>query len=93
MYAGNRPAAIYCGNGQDNGINNYQFNRAAAILRAVCGNLGVPGGDIHWDPPGIEPPGSADLHQRNLIPPELRSQRIGIEEKVLPTSFPPCLIK
>ena len=30
---------IYCGNGQDNNINNYQFNRSAAIIRAVTGNL------------------------------------------------------
>ena len=96
FYANNKPACIYCGNGGDNNINNYQFNRAVAILRAITGNIGKPGGEIGLAFPGIEPKDSHELHQNNAVPPEKRAKRIGAEEKVLPNYFsalPQKLIK
>jgi anaerobic selenocysteine-containing dehydrogenase len=95
-YASGRPAVIYCGNGEENNVNNYQFNRAAAILRAVTGNLDIPGGEIDWEPPALQPRGSAEFDLRHLIPPEERSKRLGIEENVLPDYFsalPPKVFK
>lgn len=87
LYASNHPAVLYSGNGQDNNVNNFQFSRAASILRALTGNLGIPGGDILFSLNVAEPGGSPELHQRDALPPELRKKRIGAEENVLPTYF------
>lgn len=87
LYATARPSCIATGNGVDNNINNFQFNRAAAILRALTGNVGRPGGEIGWSPAGIEPRGSAEMHRYDLIPPELRARRVGVEEGLLPNYF------
>lgn len=81
------PAVIYSGNGQDNNINNYQFNRAASILRALTGSLDVPGGAIDWAPPAVEPGGSPLLHLRDLVPLQKRYERVGAEEHPLPNYF------
>lgn len=86
-YATGGPAVMYTGNGQENNLNNYQFNRAAAIARAITGNLDVAGGELDWEPPALEPRGSAELDLRDLVPPEERSRRVGIEEGVLPDFF------
>lgn len=96
VLAAGAPVVIYSGNGQDNNINNYQFNRAASILRAITGSLDVPGGEIDWAPPAVEPGGSAALHLRDLVPLEKRYSRVGAEEKLLPNYFsalPQKLIK
>lgn len=81
------PIVLYSGNGQDNNLNNYQFNRAASILRAITGSLGVPGGEIDWTPPPVEFGGSCELHRWDLLPLERRARRVGAEENVLPTYF------
>jgi anaerobic selenocysteine-containing dehydrogenase len=86
-YAAGAPAVMYTGNGQENNLNNYQFNRAAAILRAITGNLDVPGGELDWEPPALEPRGSAEFDLRDLVPPNERSRRIGIEERGLPDYY------
>jgi anaerobic selenocysteine-containing dehydrogenase len=96
LYASHKPGSLFCGNGEDNNINNFQFNRAASILRAITGNLGLPGGEIDWSPSGVEPGNNPELHQRNMMPLEKRAKRVGAEEKVLPTYFsalPQKLIK
>jgi len=46
MYAGTRPAALKAGNGVDGTVNTFQTYRAIAIMRAISGNLNVPGGDV-----------------------------------------------
>lgn len=46
MYAGTRPGAIKAGNGLDGVLSTFQTYRAIAILRALTGNLNVPGGDV-----------------------------------------------
>jgi anaerobic selenocysteine-containing dehydrogenase len=46
MYAGTHPAAVKAGNGLDGVLNTFQTYRAIAIMRAITGNLNVPGGDV-----------------------------------------------
>lgn len=45
LYAASRPAVIQAGNAIDHSPHNFQTARALAILRAITGNLGVPGGN------------------------------------------------
>jgi len=45
-YATYKPACIYDGNGLDQYPNCVQTARAICILRAITGNLDVPGGDL-----------------------------------------------
>jgi len=87
FYANAKPACIICGNGMENNVNNYQFNRAAAILRAITGNIGKPGGEMQFIDPGVVPMNSLDIHRYDLIPMELRRRRVGAEENVLPNYF------
>jgi anaerobic selenocysteine-containing dehydrogenase len=87
LYAASKPAGMYCGNGMDNNINNFQFNRAAAILRAITGNIGRRGGEINWSPTGVRPGNAPEMHQRDAISLEARARRVGAEEGVLPTYF------
>ena len=87
LYANNRPAGIVCGNGIDNNINNFQFCRAAAIIRALTGNIGIPGGEIEWKTTEIVPYYSLELHKADSISPEVRATRIGVEEGILPNYF------
>ena len=91
-FATGGPAVIYSGNGQDNNINNYQFNRAASILRAITGNLDIPGGEVDWVSPGVEPGGSPRVAPAGPCPPRrARRQRVGAEENVAArTTSPPC---
>jgi len=45
-YAKNKPACFYDGNATDQRINSVQTARAFCILRAITGNLDIPGGDL-----------------------------------------------
>jgi len=47
MYSTNKPAAIAQGVSLDHCLGGVQNSRAAAILMAITGNLGVPGGNIY----------------------------------------------
>jgi anaerobic selenocysteine-containing dehydrogenase len=51
LYATTKPACILWGNGLDQNPNCFQTARALLILRAVTGNIDVPGGDVFWVPP------------------------------------------
>lgn len=48
MYATTKPACIQDGNAMDDDLNSVQTSRAVSILRAITGNLGIPGGDVDW---------------------------------------------
>lgn len=96
LYASNKPAVLHSGNGEDNNVNNFQFSRAASILRAITGNIGIPGGELSPPPSLVEPGGSPGLHQRDAVPLAKRAGRVGAEENVLPNYFsalPQKLIK
>jgi anaerobic selenocysteine-containing dehydrogenase len=75
------------GNGLDSNINSFQTARAISILRAITGNLGIPGGEIEWSAAEAMSPTSAELNQPMAISSELRARRIGAEEHILPTYF------
>jgi anaerobic selenocysteine-containing dehydrogenase len=60
FYAKHKPACIQWGNAVDHGVNSFQTARAISILRAITGNLDVPGGDMEPSYP-IKAAGSADL--------------------------------
>jgi anaerobic selenocysteine-containing dehydrogenase len=82
MYMANRPSMITWGFGIDKqGVNATQAARARSILRAVSGNLDVPGG---------EPLGYADpigrihsfnkLEMNEALPAEQRAKQLGADE-------------
>jgi len=86
IYALNKPSAIQWGNGIDHTPDNFQTARAICILRAITGNLGIPGGDIQWKNPALIERGSAIFSLHDRIPPEVRAKRI-IAGKTLPNQF------
>jgi len=51
LYATTRPACIQWGNGLDMNMCNFHTARSILILRAITGNLYVPGGDIIFSRP------------------------------------------
>jgi len=57
LYATSKPAMIQTGNGLEQGINCMQAIRAVNILRAICGNVNVPGGDLFLTPAAWTRPG------------------------------------
>ena len=46
MYSTTKPACIQDGNAMDDDLNSVQTSRAVSILRAITGNLGIPGGEV-----------------------------------------------
>lgn len=82
MYATTRPGIITWGFGIDKqGINATQAARAKAILRAVAGNLDVPGGE----PLGCSDPigrviDDVKMELNEAISPEQRSKQLGADE-------------
>ena len=57
-YAAARPAAMQTGNAVDQLVNSFQTGRVIAIMRAICGHLNVPGGDVFLTAPDYTRPGS-----------------------------------
>lgn len=56
-YATSKPASIQWGNGLDTSMTSFPGARAIAILRAITGNLNVPGGDVFLTPAPFLRPG------------------------------------
>ncbi len=82
-YAAAKPAGLQWGNAIDHGADSFQTARALMILRAVTGNLEIPGGDLRPDYP-LEGPGAADISLRGSLAPELRAKRLGAQSGLLP---------
>ncbi len=57
LYGQVKPAAVQVGNALDNCMNSFQTLRAVDILRAISGNINVPGGDIFITPASFTRPG------------------------------------
>jgi anaerobic selenocysteine-containing dehydrogenase len=95
-YATNKPACSVWGNGIDTNVNSLQCARAIAILRAITGNIGRPGGDMEWTPSGIVPKGSPELNQQDALTKEVRAKRVSAKDGILPINFyalPQTLVK
>ncbi|MCP4667922.1 MAG: molybdopterin-dependent oxidoreductase, partial [Deltaproteobacteria bacterium] len=64
MYARSRPALIQWGNPIEHHIHTFDTTRALICLMAICGNLDIPGGNVHARDPkimGLGPFVRADL--------------------------------
>jgi thiosulfate reductase / polysulfide reductase chain A len=76
LYAVSRPASIFTGLGIDmSGVNCTQTLRAIAILRAITGNLDVPGASFIHERPGFTPEVEMELSQK--FPAEQREKKLG----------------
>jgi anaerobic selenocysteine-containing dehydrogenase len=105
MYATNRPACIQDGNAIDDDINSVQTARAISILRAITGNLSVPGGEVDYAPLTLgtvryfgKSEQGTDFMMRDKMPEEQRKKRLGAGLGLLPlpmTQFvqPQILVK
>lgn len=87
LYATSCPAVIQPGNALDHSPDNFQTARALAILRAITGNLGVPGGEVKGDFPPVVPMGSPAMDLRDKLPEDLRARRLNALSGLLPTVF------
>jgi anaerobic selenocysteine-containing dehydrogenase len=74
-YATLKPAVIDWGLGLEQNVNTLQTVRAIALLRAITGNLDVPGGDIL----GMNILRAYPL-MKDKLPPESSKKRLGAEE-------------
>ena len=79
FYAGNKPGCIQQGNGIDHNINSFQTSRALMILRAITGNLGVPGGDIEVADLPLVRWNSPDALQLDKLPKSVWQRRLNTD--------------
>lgn len=84
FYTINKPACIEDGNGLDQNVNSFQSARAISILRAITGNLCVPGGEAQPTPVPVLKRKSAELELWDKLPKEKWENRLGAENPVLP---------
>jgi anaerobic selenocysteine-containing dehydrogenase len=89
FYASSKPACLQWGNAIDHGVNSFQTARALCILRAITGNLEVPGGDVRWLPTAVDPL-APELTLPEKLSPEMRQRRVTPTGKLLPI-FPDVL--
>ncbi|MBC8492596.1 MAG: molybdopterin-dependent oxidoreductase [Chloroflexi bacterium] len=90
-YATTRPACLDWGVAVEQTPNSTQTLRALAILRAITGNLDVPGGDI-FGMHALRP----FPYLQEKLPPEMLGRRLGAETHRLLTTFSahiPALLK
>ncbi|MFQ5827334.1 MAG: molybdopterin-dependent oxidoreductase, partial [Dehalococcoidia bacterium] len=79
LYASSQPAAIQWGNALDQSIDSFQTCRAISILRAITGNLDVPGGELMPNPPPVMRP--ADFMLLTTLKRD-QGQMVGAEFKM-----------
>jgi anaerobic selenocysteine-containing dehydrogenase len=87
LYALNKPACIQWGNGVETNVNSLQTHRGIAILRAISGNLGIPGGEVKWSDSGILPLTSPEFTCQNELPEEVRKKRLSANDGLAPFVF------
>ena len=95
LYASSKPACIQWGNGIDHGVNSFQTARAIAILRAITGNLGIPGGESLWYVP-LAPLADEQPIPMSKVPEDRWARRLGTEYQTLPSIkrvLPQAIIK
>jgi anaerobic selenocysteine-containing dehydrogenase len=105
MYATTKPACIEDGNAIDDDINSVQTARATAILRAITGNLSIPGGEVDYAPLSLgtvryfgKSDQGTDFMLSAKMPAQQRKKRLGADLGLLPlpmTQFvqPQILVK
>jgi anaerobic selenocysteine-containing dehydrogenase len=88
FYAAEKPACIQWGNAIDHGVNSFQTARALCILRAITGNLEIPGGETRWLPPPLIGhtlgPSYPELILSEKISPEMGQRGLNAMRRLLP---------
>jgi anaerobic selenocysteine-containing dehydrogenase len=79
LYAESRPSVIEAGNPMEQIEHSLQASRAIYILEAICGNIGVPGGEIKWINPTLTNRTSPEFTLQDNIPKDRRDRRLGAE--------------
>jgi len=96
IYATTRPGCIQMGNAFEHTINSFQTIRAVSILKALTGNLSVPGGEAFRKPLPIPDRYAPELSLDNVLPEEKRKLRLGSANTFSPFyqyAHPPAVIK
>ena len=85
LFATNKPACIILGNGIEHNINSFQTSRAVSILRAITGNIGIPGGQSMPSGAGaVVPRKGPDIELWSKIPREQFQKRVDAKYNYLP---------
>jgi anaerobic selenocysteine-containing dehydrogenase len=84
LYATLKPAVIQWGNAIDIGINSFQTARAICILRAITGNIGIPGGEIQPVSIPLQGRRSPELEGWEKMPPDGFKKSLNKKLKLLP---------
>ena len=79
LYATTKPATIQWGNGLDTSATAFPSAKAIAILRAITGNLNVPGGELFLTPAPFLRPGNFFLLSKF---PRNKEKAVGKEFKL-----------
>lgn len=77
--AENKPSVILQGNALDHTPNSFQDSRAISILKAITGNIDIPGGDVLPTIPHLKRPGEFLLAGMRR---EIQGEMLGAEFKV-----------
>ena len=96
MYATTGPACIQMGNGLEHNVNSFQTVRGISILKALTGNISVPGGEVYQTPLSIPDRYAPDLTLDRMLPDEKKELRLGSDNKFLPFyqyAHPPAVIR
>ena len=84
LYARSRPAALQWGNLIDHGVNSFSLARSLCILRALTGNIGIPGGEVQPVKFPLHGRRSPELEAWDRMPREVFEQRVGNGHRPLP---------
>lgn len=79
MYATLKPGILICGVAIEHLVGSHQIARAICILRAICNNIDIPGGDVDTRP---FPKWDARLGTQkawNILPHEIQNKILGGE--------------
>ena len=88
IYAESRPACISLGNAIEQNLNSFQTARAIMILKAISGNMGIPGGEITWTPLPILDRVDPKATLSNTVPEDIARQKVSADCKILPMFKP-----
>ena len=85
LYGQTKPAAIQWGNAIDYGVNSFQTARALCVLRAITGNLGIPGGEVQPLSLPVFGRRSPQLELWDKMPSHKWQQRVSANLKLMPS--------
>ena len=88
LYATSKPATIPRGNGIEQNVNGFQAGRAIAILRAITGNLDVPGGEIEPSSTGILGWLAPEVTLASELPADKWARRVDADLNLVPAFSP-----